>query len=218
MKNFIHCLALGIAALTSHLALAAPTVATDITAEDVQTVLKAGIKATDHTIRVIDMGQGYQMSVAVIHRGSTHTAPTPEAAAAAKALRAKQAPCGVQKAPAGARVSAFGGILMHDLTPETYVIIKGTGTLVTGGHLLEARRSLPDDETVTTLNGPTCTGKVYGDFVSRVVKVGDVIVVPAGVPHGWSDVPDMVDYLSIRPDVKHVLPSGYVYPALRDKK
>ena len=30
-------------------------------------------------------------------------------------------------------------------------------------------------------------------------EAGDVVVVPPGVVHGWSDIPDHVDYLSFRP-------------------
>ena len=196
----------------------APKSATSITSEDVQKVLKLGAKATDHTIKVVDMGQGYQMSVAVVHRGTTENAPkpTPDQMAARAAAQAKMAACGkITAAPAGAKVGPANGMLVHDFTAETYIIIKGAGTLVTGGTLFDAKRDPADSEMTTTLNGPSCTGKVYGDFKVENVKVGDIIVIPAGVPHGWSDIPTMVDYLSVRPDPKHVLPkAGFVYPGL----
>jgi hypothetical protein len=35
------------------------------------------------------------------------------------------------------------------------------------------------------------------------------------VPHGWTDIGDHVDYLSVRPDPDRVLPAGYVNPALK---
>jgi len=196
----------------------APKSATTITSEDVQKVLQLGAKATDHTIKVVDMGQGYQMSVAVVHRGSTENAPkpTPDQMAARAAAQAKMAACNkIMAAPAGAKVGPANGMLVHDFTAETYIIIKGAGTLVTGGTLFDSKRDPADSEMTTTLNGPSCTGKVYGDFKVENVKVGDIIVIPAGVPHGWSDIPTMVDYLSVRPDPKHVLPkAGFVYPGL----
>jgi mannose-6-phosphate isomerase-like protein (cupin superfamily) len=196
----------------------APKSATTITSEDVQKVLQLGAKATDHTIKVVDMGQGYQMSVAVVHRGSTEKAPkpTPDQMAARAAAQAKMAACNkIMAAPAGAKVGPANGMLVHDFTAETYIIIKGAGTLVTGGTLFDSKRDPADSEMTTTLNGPSCTGKVYGDFKVENVKVGDIIVIPAGVPHGWSDIPTMVDYLSVRPDPKHVLPkAGFVYPGL----
>jgi hypothetical protein len=70
----------------------------------------------------------------------------------------------------------------------------------------------------TTLNGPTCSGGVTGDFILTNLKVGDIVVVPPDVPHGWSVIPNDVTYLSVRPDMEHVLPkAGYVYPALAKK-
>jgi quercetin dioxygenase-like cupin family protein len=39
-------------------------------------------------------------------------------------------------------------------------------------------------------------------FTSRVINVGDVIVIPEGVPHGFSAIPDHINYLSVRPDLK----------------
>ena len=206
------------AAATVWAADAVPKSATTITADDVQKVLKLGAKATDHTIKVVEMGQGYQMSVAVVHRGTTENAPkpTPEQAAARAAAQAKLASCGkIDAAPAGAKVGPANGMLVHDFTAETYIIIKGSGTLVTGGTLFAAKRDAADSDMTTTLNGPSCSGKVYGDFKVQEAKVGDIIVIPAGVPHGWSKISDMVDYLSVRPDPKHVLPkAGYSYPGL----
>jgi mannose-6-phosphate isomerase-like protein (cupin superfamily) len=196
---------------------AAPTTATIIKKEDVDKVLQLGAKATDHTIRVVDMGQDYQMSVAVVHRGTTRNPPTrtPEQVAAAAAAQAKQTPCGLTAAPAGAKVGP-GGMLAHTSTAETYIVISGAGTMVTGGKILQGRMSPADSEVTTTLNGPTCGGKVTGDFVETPMKVGDIAVVPAGVPHGWSDIPTEVTYLSVRPDPKHVLPKApFIYPGLK---
>ena len=44
---------------------------------------------------------------------------------------------------------------------------------------------------------------------------GSALYIPAGVPHGWTDIADHVDYLSVRPDPDRVLPAGYVNPALK---
>jgi quercetin dioxygenase-like cupin family protein len=52
-------------------------------------------------------------------------------------------------------------------------------------------------------------------YTSHPVKTGDVIIIPEGVPHGFSAIPDHVTYLSIRPDLKKVLQHGYVNPALK---
>jgi len=38
----------------------------------------------------------------------------------------------------------------------------------------------------------------YG-VVKKQLKAGDIIIIPAGVVHGWVDIPEHVDYLSFRP-------------------
>ena len=37
------------------------------------------------------------------------------------------------------------------------------------------------------------------EVVKKLVKPGDIIIIPAGVVHGWLDIPEHVDYLSFRP-------------------
>jgi quercetin dioxygenase-like cupin family protein len=191
-------------------AQAAPTEATDITAADIQKVLKEGAKETDHNIKTVEMGQGYQMSVGVVHRGPTPAPGTPAPARPAPTTAA----CGLTTLVGGKQGPT--GMLSHDATPETYIITQGSGTLVTGGQMYMGHRSADDSSVVTTLNGPTCGGSVTGNFKERHVGVGDIIIVPAGVPHGWAMVPEGgVTYLSVRPDPKYVLPRNFVYPALR---
>ena len=194
---------------------APPTQAVDISAAQIQAVLKYAPPKVDQTLRVIDMGS-YQLSVAVVHRGATGAPPTPGTAPAANA-NANLAKCGLASAPPGAAMSP-PGMIAHDDTVETYIVISGGGTLVTGGQMVNGRRSAPDSEVTTILNGPSCSGRSAGDLVSRKMSVGDISVIPAGVPHGWADITDEVTYLSIRPDPKKVLEHGYVNPHLADAK
>ena len=112
----------------------------------------------------------------------------------------------------GASSGARG--ISHDHQTETYIIISGGGTLVTGGQIMNGNRSAADSPVSTVLNGPSCSGMIVGDVVSRDVKVGDIIIIPAGVAHGWSNIPDHVDYLSVRPDPDRVI-ADYVNPAIR---
>ena len=122
-------------------------------------------------------------------------------------------PCGEQAStpPSGATP---GGIA-HDSQTEGYLIISGGGTLVTGGHIVNGRKTAPDASVTTELNGPSCGGMIAGsDVVKKVVKTGDIVIIPAGVPHGWTDIGDHVDYLSFRPS-DHVLKAGYVHPSIR---
>ena len=95
-------------------------------------------------------------------------------------------------------------------------MIAGSGTLVTGGQIMNGMRSGPDSEVTKILNGPSCSGQIVGNYVARKVTVGDISVIPAGVAHGWSDIPASgVTYLSVRPDPKKVLEHGYVNPAIK---
>jgi len=87
--------------------------------------------------------------------------------------------------------------------------------MVTGGHIVNGSKSAPDAEVTTTLNGPSCSAAMVGsDVVSNEVHVGDIIIIPAGTPHGWSNIPEHVDYLSFRPS-QSALTVGYVNPAIK---
>jgi len=196
-----------------------PKEAVVITNEDIKAVLKyaADTKRTipDNSIRVIDMG-AYQLAVAVVHRGATGAGAGTAAAGVGNAGRGAAAPnpqsaCGEQRAGA----NGLNGIY-HDDTAETYVVISGSGTLITGGTIVNGTRSAADNEVTTILNGPSCSGTMVG-FTSRQIKEGDIIVIPERVPHGFSAIPDHVTYLSVRPDLKKVLQHGYVNPALTKK-
>ena len=44
--------------------------------------------------------------------------------------------------------------------------------------------------------------------------ITNIIIIPAGVPHGWTDIPDHVDYLSFRPS-PGILTAGWTSPAIQ---
>ena len=214
-KNILRTLALLFAAGPAILSAQAPKDAVVVSDADIKAVLKmaADTKRTipDNTLRVIDMGT-YQLGVAVVARGKFPATPAPAAAAPAATPAPATPACGQPRAGA----TGPGGI-SHDSTAETYVVISGSGTLITGGTIANGRRSAADAEVTTILNGPSCNGTMVG-YSSRVINVGDIIVIPEGVPHGFSAVPDHITYLSVRPDLKKVLQKGYVNPALAAKQ
>ena len=183
-----------------------------ITDEDIKAVLKHAADThrtiPDNTLRVIDMDK-YQLGVAVVNRGAMGSAAPANANAAASGNAAPATACGEQRPGATGPNGIF-----HDDTAESYVVISGAGTLITGGTIVNGKRSGPTDEVTTVLNGPSCGGTMVG-YTSRQIKVGDVIIIPEHVPHGFSAIPDHITYLSIRPDLKKVLKHGYVNPALK---
>jgi hypothetical protein len=179
-----------------------PDKATYITKEEIDLVNKT--PGTDRNVKVVDIGSE-NFAVGIIHRGKTVNGveadaqklpppPTP------------YPPCGklIGNAPAGGRP---GGIT-HDFQSEGYLITSGGGTMFTDGYLVNGRK-LP----LAELNGPTCIGLAY-DVTVKTVKEGDVVIIPAGVVHGWIDIPDHVDYMSFRPS-PGVLTAGWVHPALK---
>ena len=101
-------------------------------------------------------------------------------------------------------------VAYHDQTAETYIILSGSGILTTGGTIMN-RRPRPGYNIV---NGPGGDGNPSKDAYSRRVQADDVILIPPGVPHGWSQITDQITYLSVRPDPDRVLPAGYVNPML----
>jgi len=210
MKNkALRILAMWIAACPVVALAQAPKDGVYISDEDIKAVLKHSVDTKralpDNTLRVIDMDK-YQLGVAVIHRGAMGDSATP----ANPAPTANPAPaCGEQRPGA----TGPNGI-SHDDTAESYVVISGSATLITGGTVVNGRRSAPDAEVTTILNVPSCSGTMVG-YTSRKVKTGDIIIIPERVPHGFSAIPDHITYLSIRPDLKKVLQHGYVNPVLK---
>jgi hypothetical protein len=187
-----------------------PKAATYITDEEVKKVNT--LPGVDRQIRVVDIGNE-NLAVGIVHRG-----PTGGGAAGggrrggAPAAPAPAEVCAEQSTTPPGDAAATG--ISHDSQTESYIIVSGGGTLVTGGHIVNGRKSAPNADVTKVLNGPSCSGVIAGaDVVRKVVKTGDVIIIPAGVPHGWTDIADHVDYLSIRPSAR-VLEAGYVNPAI----
>ena len=192
-----------------------PKAATYITAEQVKAI--NALPGVDRQIVNVDVGNT-NLAVGVVHRGTHRRAAgwwrrwRRGGGGAAAAPAAPPEPCGEKgTVPAG---SSTG--LWHQGQTETYIIISGSGTLVTGGKVMNGRKSAPDSAVTKILNGPSCSGSIVGDdVVKKVVNVGDIIIIPAGMPHGWADIPDHVDYLSVRPDPQRTIPELYTNPALK---
>src|SRR3984957_18519601 len=98
----------------------------------------------------------------------------------------------------------------HDDTAETYIILSGSGILTTGGTMTDKKPS----PNYNILNGPGGNGTAGPGAYSRKVQAGDIIIIPPGVLHAWSQITDQVTYLSVRPDPDRTLPAGYINPLL----
>jgi hypothetical protein len=190
-----------------------PTTATVITKEEIAKIsaTEQDKQTLDQNSKVVDIGDGYSMELGIIHRHSTEKplpAPAPVAGAAPAAERG---PCGRTMAtlPAG----GIPGGLTHDTQTEGYYIVSGGGTAFIDGYIVNGKHSTANPDGGP--NGPTCGGTAYGSRKIEL-KVGDVLIVPPGVVHGWADIPDHVDYLSFRPS-HGVMKNGWVNPIIAQK-
>ena len=78
------------------------------------------------------------------------------------------------------RITAAETGLVHPITADLWVVLEGSGTLTTGGKLVN--------------------GKIVGGE-SHPIKAGDVEFIPANLPHGVSGVNGNITWLNIRWDV-----------------
>ena len=91
------------------------------------------------------------------------------------------------------RTKPEASALIHDRVTETYYIVSGSGTIVTGGTL-----GNPKPTDLSRVNaGMSQTGTRQGGE-SRKVKPGDIVMIPAGTPHSFSELDGPISYLVYR--------------------
>ena len=81
-----------------------------------------------------------------------------------------------------------GQVEVHDKEMDVLYITDGTATFVTGGKIVGAKQSRPDQWLGTDITGGT---------THKLVK-GDVVVVPAGMPHWFKEVPGPLSYYVVK--------------------
>jgi mannose-6-phosphate isomerase-like protein (cupin superfamily) len=91
--------------------------------------------------------------------------------------------------------------VVHDYVSEVYQILEGSGTLVTGGKIVDATRRAESG-----VNGPGLSGKDIQGGVSKTLKKGDMVLIPAGTPHKWSEVQEFMSYTVVRVDPNRIVP------------
>jgi quercetin dioxygenase-like cupin family protein len=103
---------------------------------------------------------------------------------------------------------AAGGVTggaAHNLVTEVYHVLSGSGILVTGGTLVNPVARDDDASVVVQINGPGVSGDGIEGGVSRRIDAGDVVVIPAGTPHRWSEVFSPVTYTVVRVDPEQLV-------------
>src|SRR5215510_12555590 len=113
------------------------------------------------------------------------------------------------------RPGAPVGAINHTQLTEIYYVISGTATLLTGGTVTSVDAMAADSDIVKIDVGPSNQGVFQQAAQRRKIGPGDVVIIPAGVYHGFDDVVSGIDYLAFRTDPNHVLPKDYVHPAAK---
>jgi hypothetical protein len=85
-------------------------------------------------------------------------------------------------------------ILQHGKKSDFMVIQDGEGTFMSGGELVNGKAGGEDQGDLR--------GESIRNGVSKVLKPGDVVFVPAGIPHGFVETKDHVTFVMVRFDTK----------------
>jgi mannose-6-phosphate isomerase-like protein (cupin superfamily) len=101
---------------------------------------------------------------------------------------------------------AKDSVAEHDLVSEVYHIIDGSATLKLGPDITNLQRRPATLETVRLFNGPGNNGSEIRNGRTYQLKVGDVIVIPAGTGHQFTKIDDHITYLMVRIDPDKATP------------
>jgi quercetin dioxygenase-like cupin family protein len=88
----------------------------------------------------------------------------------------------------GSHRDKAGQVEVHDKETDVIYVVDGEATFVTGGTMIGGK--------VTKAGQPLGTDIKGGD--THQLSKGDVIVVPAGVPHWFKEVPHSVSYYVVK--------------------
>ena len=88
----------------------------------------------------------------------------------------------------GSHRTEAGHVEMHDKETDVFYIVDGSATFITGGKMIGGKVTKPGQWLGTDLQGGT---------VHHLSK-GDVIVIPAGIPHWYKEVPHSVTYFVVK--------------------
>ncbi len=159
--------------------------ATHIPVSEIMAAYQGLGRIPDQQVRVVDIGNNINVGVGILRRESTQT-------------------------DEGEGITA----LSHRDITEVYYVLSGSGILETGGDGEGDREFPPASSLVRELVGPTDVRTVKnGETIT--ISAGAVVVIPAGVLHGFRKILDQITYLSIRIDPDQVLPAGYIHPNIK---
>ncbi len=71
-----------------------------------------------------------------------------------------------------------GAVEYHEHTNHIFIMVDGEATFITGGTMVGAKRTSPEQMTATSIEG----GQTFH------LSKGDVITIPAKTPHWWKEL------------------------------
>ena len=86
------------------------------------------------------------------------------------------------------RRMAAGQVEVHEKETDIFYVVEGEATFVTGGTMIGGKTSRPNQLLGTGIQG----GETH-----HLTK-GDVVVIPAGVPHWFKEVPQSIKYFTVK--------------------
>jgi mannose-6-phosphate isomerase-like protein (cupin superfamily) len=89
---------------------------------------------------------------------------------------------------AGSHRNGPGQVEVHDHETDIFYVTDGEATLVTGGTMVGGKQTAAGQHRGTDIKGGETT----------TLKKGDVVTIPAGVPHWFKEVRGSINYLTIK--------------------
>jgi quercetin dioxygenase-like cupin family protein len=81
-----------------------------------------------------------------------------------------------------------GMVEVHDKETDTFYVLDGSATIVTGGTMVGGSVTAPGQQRGTDIKGGQ----------AQKLAKGDVMVIPAGVPHWFKEVAGSIDYYVVK--------------------
>ncbi len=88
----------------------------------------------------------------------------------------------------GSHRDKAGNVEVHDKETDVIYVVDGTATFVTGGTMVDGKVTKPGQHVGSNIQG----GETHH------LSKGDVIVVPAGIPHWFKEVPQSISYYVVK--------------------
>ncbi|MBV9503729.1 MAG: hypothetical protein JO323_01860 [Acidobacteriia bacterium] len=88
----------------------------------------------------------------------------------------------------GTHRSGPGQVEVHDKETDVFYVVSGEATVVTGGMMVGGKQTEP---------GQWRGFEIRGGQTQHVAK-GDVMVIPAGIPHWFKEVPQSISYYVVK--------------------